>query len=237
MRAVALGVVGIVGALGLFAAASGTSAAQTDVETASFDSVELRAGGHVTLRHGATPRVTLVEGDRRMTRFSVDRHGKLVIETSCHSDCPRNYRLRVDVVMPRIDGLAVSQGGSIRAEGSFAPTGAIAAAVNQGGTVDVRAIPARTVTAAVNQGGSVLVTANGALVAAVHQGGSIVYWGKPTSLTRAVSNGGSIHPAGSARPRAGSHDEASITYGSGNIDVDELDDGDDEGDHGNHDDD
>jgi hypothetical protein len=134
--------------------------------------------------------------------------------------------------MPRVDGVAVSQGGTIRAEGAFGSVAAIAAAVNQGGTVDVRAIPARTVTAAVNQGGSVLVTANGVLTAAVHQGGSVVYWGKPTTLTRAVSNGGSIHPAGSSARASHGGDEASITYGDTTIDVDDEmdDDGGDEGD-------
>src|SRR6185295_9612892 len=78
------------------------------------------------------------------------------------------------------------------AEGSFHAQENVAAAVNQGGTVDVRAIPGNNVAAAVTQGGQVIVTANRSIAAAVRQGGQVTYWGNPGSVTKAINNGGAV---------------------------------------------
>ena len=78
--------------------------AATDISLPSFTTVELRDGGEVVIHSGAQQRVTLVEGDQRFTHFAVDHDGKLRIETSCNNDCPHQYRLRVEIVMPHLAG-------------------------------------------------------------------------------------------------------------------------------------
>ena len=175
-----------------FTAAASFAAHAETVEAGAFRGIELARGGTVIVKSGPRQSVNMVEGDLRFTHFRIDRDGKLCIETSCNKDCPNVYRLRIEVVTPPLMALAVEQGGTIRAEGSFHAQDNIAAAVRQGGTVDVRAIPANNVAAAVSQGGHVIVTANASLAAAVREGGHVEYWGFPGSVTRAIHDGGSV---------------------------------------------
>ena len=169
--------------------------ASETVNVAPFRSIELRDGGEIVVRAGTTQRVTLIEGSRRYTHFDVDGEGRLLVQTSCNGDCPHHYALHVEIVMPRIAGLAVSDGGSIRTDGAIRQD-FIAAAVREGGLIDIRSLSADNVTAAVNEGGKILVTANHALTAAVREGGNITYWGNPSSITKAVHDGGAVEPAG-----------------------------------------
>lgn len=164
------------------------AAAQMPISVQRFDEIELRGGGTVTLRQGAAQSVTMTRGDADMTRFTVE-DGKLIIQT-CVRSC-RDYNLAVDVVVPRIEGVAITGGGQIRAEQGFGASDALAAAVQGGGSIDVRAIPAASVTAAVQGGGHIRTRARDTLTAAVTGGGSITYWGDPR-MTEAVQGGGSI---------------------------------------------
>lgn len=192
----------------VFTAAASFAAHAAPVSTGAFKTVELRAGGTVVLRSGATQSVNMTEGDLRFTHFSIDRDGKLLIQTTCHmGECPEVYRLRVEITTPPLAGYSVAQGGTIRAEGSWHAQENVAAAVRQGGTVDVRAIPGNNVAAAVSQGGHVLVTANKSVAAAVHQGGHVEYWGLPGSVTKAIHDGGAITRGDGAErgPMAAAH--------------------------------
>lgn len=184
---------------GALAVLSPSAMAAETINVAPFRSVELRDGGNVTLRAGASQRVTLVEGDTRFTHFTVEQDGQLVIETRCNASCPRNYRLKIEIESPALHGLAVDEGGSIVAAGTFPAQAEFAAAVNEGGHVDARAISAGRVHAAVNEGGNIMVTASAQLVAAVNGGGVIQYWGNPSSIRRAINDGGVIGPAGTVR--------------------------------------
>jgi hypothetical protein len=175
------------------AANAATANAGTDVPVGHFRSVELEEGGQVTLRHGAQQRVTLVQGDLAVSSIAIDDEGKLRIRT-CRHHCPVNYRLEVEIVSPDVNGVAVSEGGSITAVGSFPQRDLVNVAVNEGGSVDVRAMTGDIVNAAVNEGGRIRTSAKTSLNAAIHEGGSITYWGNPI-VNRAIVDGGSVQRA------------------------------------------
>lgn len=174
-------------------AAAAPVAAQTPVSVPSFDSIQLRGGGRVTVRHGATQRVTLVRGSQEMTRFTVDREGQLRID-ACVRSC-RNYDLAVEIVTPDVDAVAIHGGGSIRTEGYFPDPGSFAVAISGGGQIDTRSIAPANVAAAINGGGTIRTNARRTLSVAINGGGSVTYDGRP-QLTTAIQGGGTVHRAG-----------------------------------------
>jgi hypothetical protein len=168
---------------------AGANAAET-VDVPAFKAVELDDGGHVTVRYGATQRVTLVEGSLQYTRFVMRDHTLRI--DNCYVKCPRNYRLRVEVVTPSVLGLAVNDGGIMRAEGNFPAQDSVAAAVHDGGVVDARALRGNSVAAAVSDGGIVLVHARTNLAVAIRDGGRVTYWGDPQNIVRSIHDGGAV---------------------------------------------
>ena len=160
------------------------------VPTPHFKAVELRGGGSVSIVPGPVERVTIVEGSSRYTRLHVDRQGSLKIDV-CSSDCPHQYRLRVEIQTPRVPVLAVDGGGTINVGGGFGGVHQLTAAVDGGGRIDTRAIDADVVTAAINGGGEMLVRAQSVLTGAVSGGGTIRYWGDPR-VTSAIDGGGTV---------------------------------------------
>lgn len=166
--------------------------AQTPVPVRAFDSIELRGGGVVTVRHGATQRVTLIRGNTETTGFSVDGNGQLRID-ACRTSC-RDYDLQIEIVTPQLDGAAIHGGGIIRATGRFPDRASLAVAITGGGVIDVSPIESGTVAAAVRGGGAILTHARNSLLASVSGGGSIAYLGDP-SVTQSIRGGGSIQPS------------------------------------------
>jgi hypothetical protein len=162
------------------------------VQIGPFDSVELRGGGHVTLRYGATQRVTFVQGSPQYTRLAIEDGNKLIIDV-CNDNCPMHYDLDIEIVTPHLTAVAVSGGGDIESQSGFPAQDEIAAAVQGGGDVDVRAIEARTARAAVSGGGDIRIHADSELTAAVNGGGTIRYSGG-AQVTSAINGGGSIEP-------------------------------------------
>jgi hypothetical protein len=173
-------------------AASVPAVADELVPVAPFQAVQLRGGGEVVIVPGPAERVTILEGSSRFTHIYVDRQRTLKIDV-CNDNCPRTYRLRVEIQSPRVPTLAVDGGGAISVAAGFAPERAITAAVNGGGKIDTRAVNAGEVTAAVNGGGVLLVRAASSLTGAVHGGGTVRYWGNP-QVTTAIAGGGSVRP-------------------------------------------
>ena len=173
------------------AALAGPAASQTEpgMTPGAFRSVELRNGGRVTVRHGASHAFTLREGNLDISRIEVigDR---LVIER-CRDRCPRGYRLEVEVTAPAIEALAVDDGGMVRTTGDFPARAAVAVAVNSGGSIDARSLPAEQVSAAINQGGAIFVRAGGQLNASISNGGLVTYFGNARVQT-AINGGGSV---------------------------------------------
>ena len=143
---------------------------------ASFSSVELRNGGTVTLIHGASQGVRVLEGDPQQASISVRDDGGLVIDR-CPRNCPGNHQFRVEVVMPAVATLNVAEGGTIQTRGEFPQQAQIGVGVSQGGTIDLRSMAPANVTASVYSGGRIFVKPVSTLSATVEQGGIITYWG------------------------------------------------------------
>ena len=175
----------MVAALAALPAAAG---AQAPTASSSFQSIELRGGGTVTVRHAPVRRVTVRSGGaNRAIRYEGD---KLVIDR-CRRPCPAGHRIEVEIATPRIAGLAVADGGLIQLVGGFPAQAEVAAAVHSGGTIDMRRLGAARVTAAVAQGGRILASAGRELTAAVLDGGIVTYWGNP-KVTSSVRRGGAV---------------------------------------------
>jgi len=165
--------------------------AQENVGVPAFRSVELRGGGEVVVRPGPVQRVAIMEGSSAVTRFYVERGGQLRIDV-CDNNCPRHYRLRVEIQSPAAPDLAISGGGAIHTAGGFAPQAQLSVAVRGGGLIDARSVVAAVVDAAVQGGGSIAVNARSSLEAAVQGGGEVRYLGNP-EVTSAISGGGAVH--------------------------------------------
>lgn len=178
----------------LAAAASAPALAVEPVPVASFRAIELHGGGIVSITPAPVQRVTLLEGSTQFTKVRVNGEGKLQID-ACNQQCPRNYRLRIQVETPKISGLGVNGGGMMTTANGFPHQKEIGVAVNGGGKIDARSIDAASVGAAVNGGGQILVRSSGTLGAAVHGGGEIVYWGSPNVAT-SIAGGGAVRKGG-----------------------------------------
>jgi Putative auto-transporter adhesin, head GIN domain len=170
--------------------ASGPALASDPIALPHFDSIELRGGGSVVVVRGPAERVAVVEGSDAVTRIHVEHGSELVIDT-CTRDCPRLYRLRVEIQSPTVPDLGVTGGGEIQVRSGFASQPQLSAAVSGGGRIDAREIKASDVSAAVNGGGELLVRAGSTLSGAVNGGGLVRYWGSP-EVSSAIAGGGAI---------------------------------------------
>ena len=159
------------------------------VPTQPFRSVELRGGGDVTLVPGPVQRVTILNGSSQFTHIYMFRDRQLRID-ACNERCPRNYNLQIRIESPSVPTVAVSGGGSINATGGFRQSD-VTAAIEGGGTIDLRAVDASVATAAVKGGGAILVRPRSTLTAAVQGGGEVRYLGNP-QVTTAVMGGGDV---------------------------------------------
>ena len=172
------------------AAAAAPAAATGPVPVPAFNSVQLRGGGSLILRHGAAQRVRLLEGSTASTSFRVTPEGQLRIH-ACNGGCPRGYRLTIEIESPSVPGLALSRGGRITVGQGFPAQRRLSAAVRGGGQIDALTVNASDVSAAVSGGGQLLVWAEDSLNAAVSGSGHIGYRGKP-SVATAVRGGGLV---------------------------------------------
>ena len=166
-------------------------AAQTVIRVAPFRSVDLHSGGEVILRYGSTQRVTLLKGDTDCARVMTDDAGRLVID-KYSAQCHRKYDLKIEVVAPHFADVAVNDGGHINSIGDFPRQPEIRTAVRNGGSIDLRTIPADRVIASVAQGGRILVKPQTVLTASVADGGQITYWGEPR-VEKSIQHGGAIN--------------------------------------------
>jgi hypothetical protein len=176
---------------------SGTLSVQTaaqsepvSVEVAPFRSVELRHGGRVVLRYGATQRVTFLRGSPEHTRVTVAPGGELLIE-KCKRSCGRGYDIEVEILTPEVARVTVAQGGMIQTRGSFPRQAEIRVDVDNGGGIDIRSMSVGSVTASVLSGGRIYVRPFTAMVASVVDGGNITYWGD-ARITQSIQRGGVI---------------------------------------------
>ena len=169
--------------------APATSAPAETVAVSPFSSVHLRNGGEVRIGHGDVQLVNLVEGDSSETDLNVES-GRLVVDR-CRGGCDHRRPFSVEIVTPHLDAVSVSEGGRLIVLAGFPRQAQLAAAVGNGGVIDIRAMPADQVTAAVSQGGIIFTRPGSRLDAAISQGGVIHYWGNPT-VVQAVRSGGVV---------------------------------------------
>ena len=163
-----------------------------------FRSIHASNGSHVSVTYGPVQRVSLIDGDTRCTHINVGSDQRLFINTS-RSDCGDDYRPEVEVVTPEISAVSVSNGGILRSVGAFPVQGSIDVHVEQGGTLDVRSLPADRVDASVYSGGRIFTSCHKTLNASVKSGGNIVYWGDVADLHKSVKDGGAIQRGEDAR--------------------------------------
>jgi regulator of protease activity HflC (stomatin/prohibitin superfamily) len=156
-----------------------------------FNAIETHNGAHVVIRYGAAQRVSVIEGDPRCTAISVAAGARLVIDNKRH-DCGRDERALIEVVTPQLPAVKVSNGGIVRTLGTFPAQASIEAAVEQGGTLDIRSIVADRVAASVYSGGRIFTNARKTLDARVDSGGIINYWGDVEDVHKSVHNGGVV---------------------------------------------
>jgi hypothetical protein len=170
-------------------AASAPACAAEDIPLPNFNSVEFSGGGDVSIVPGPVQRVVLLSGSTQFTSFVVDRNGQLRI-FACNERCPRNYPLHIRIEAPRVPNSAIRGGGTIAAAPGFGPKSRLSAAIQGGGTIDMRAVDASDVSAAVDGGGTISVRPR-TLSAAVHGGGEVRYLGNP-QVSIAVAGGGDV---------------------------------------------
>lgn len=174
----------------LFSLASSSAGYALPLQLREFSSIELRGAGEVTLKNGPVQQVMVEEDSTGVSTFSVDRQGRLIIQ-SCESNCGRKFKLRVVITRPSFTGLAVSGGGIIRADKGFPHQDRLALSVARGGSLDVRGINGDLIYASVEDGGRISASASTGLAATVTRGGSIRYRGNP-QVSSAVSGGGVV---------------------------------------------
>jgi len=171
-------------------AASPGTTAQSTYSVGAFATIHLESGGEVIVRHGSTQKVTLVKGRNECTRVTVD-DGELLIEGP-HRQCPgKGEEMVIEVQTPAIEKLEVSDGGTLRTQGSFPAQEKLLGMVENGGRLDMRSLNAKAVRAGVRQGGGILTKPTVSLQARIEQGGMITYWGKPEVESR-VEHGGAV---------------------------------------------
>jgi hypothetical protein len=164
--------------------------AQQSLPLGHFDSVSATDGADVSIRHGAVQQVTILRGNAQVSRIEV-RDGTLTIST-CRTICPWHYELKIAVTMPNLKSVSADDGADIRAEGSFPAQAALAANADDGGDIDLRAIPAAHADAKADDGGEIRIRATARLNATATDGGNIAYSGRP-ALNMRSDDGGEIN--------------------------------------------
>lgn len=164
-------------------------AAQSAIQVAPFQSIELHDGTHATVSYGATQTVTMVKGSLDCAQFTVTR-ARLVIEKH-QRGCSRKYDFEVHIVTPNISEVMIANGGRLQVKDSFPRQPEIKAVVIQGGSIDLRTVVVDRVTASIEEGGRILVRPHIVLTASIESGGQIIYWDDP-SVKPSIKNGGII---------------------------------------------
>ncbi len=180
----------IAGIIAITTAASPVVAAEP-VPVGAFQSVQLRGGGEVVVRHGPVQRVTITEGSRAVTRFEVASRDRKLTISACEERCPRNYKLRVEIVTPALAGLSIEGGGRLSAAGGFPQQRSLGLAILGGGEIDARSVRAANVGASISGGGVINTHAVGQLGANINGGGAVRYWGDPRTAVN-INGGGSV---------------------------------------------
>jgi Putative auto-transporter adhesin, head GIN domain len=187
---------------------SGVPASQTR-ELAPFHAVELAGSNEVTIRVGGEQTVVVHADDNLLNRVTTRvGDGKLVIGNEGGGFTTRNP-IRVDVVVPSVDELALSGSGTIDAEGIdvdeltvvLSGSGVVSASgrarrvevkLNGSGDAKLQGVVAQEAHAELSGTGRIAVNATESLDASVPGTGSIEYSGNPPQVRKSVDGVGSV---------------------------------------------
>jgi hypothetical protein len=167
-----------------------TAAQPEPMAVAPFRSLELRNGTHAILRYGPTPRVTFLKGNPDETQVTIASGDRLVVDKR-KSKRPRGYELEIEIVTPELTSITLAHGGWIQSVGSFPRQAEIDLTVDNGGTIDIRAMSVASVKASVLSGGRIFAKPLTAIAASVVDGGNITYWGD-ARVTQSIQHGGVV---------------------------------------------
>jgi Putative auto-transporter adhesin, head GIN domain len=198
---------------GVFDGSSGTLVgsgvpATEEREVDSFAGVELAGTTAVTIQVGG-PQSVVVSADENLldTVTTQVSSGRLVIGTD--GSFTTASPMTVDVTVPSLEGLTLSDTGSITADGiraseltvSLAGSGLVQASgrvesldvtLAGSGDAELGGLEARTVRAVLSGTGRIVVHASESLDASVPGTGSITYLGGPVAVTESVTGTGTI---------------------------------------------
>ncbi|MFL6005732.1 MAG: head GIN domain-containing protein [Gaiellaceae bacterium] len=187
---------------------SGVAGSETR-ELPPFDRVELAGSNEVTIRVGGEQSVVVHADDNLLDRVTTRvSNGKLVIGNEAGGFTTRNP-IRVEVIVPGVEELALSGSGRMDVEGidadalaiALSGSGAVSARgraqrvdvkLNGSGDVQLHDLVAQDVHATMSGTGRIAVNATDSLDATVPGTGSIVYTGNPPSVRKSVSGIGSV---------------------------------------------
>jgi hypothetical protein len=187
---------------------SGVPASQAR-ELAPFEAVELAGSNEVTIRVGGEQSVVVHADDNLLDRVTTRvGDGKLVIGNEGGGFTTRNP-IRVDVVVPAVDELALSGSGTIDAEGIdvdelrvvLSGSGVVSASgrtrrvevkLNGSGDAKLQGLVAEEAHAKLSGSGRIAVNATESIDASVPGTGSIEYSGNPPQVRKSVDGVGSV---------------------------------------------
>jgi hypothetical protein len=187
---------------------SGVPASQAR-ELEPFAAVELAGSNEVTIRIGGEQSVVVHADDNLLDRVTTRvGDGKLVIGNEGGGFTTRNP-IRVDVVVPAVDELALSGSGTIEAEGidadelriALSGSGVVSASgqarrvdvtLDGSGDAQLHGVVAQEAHAKLSGTGRIAVNATESLDASVPGTGSIEYSGNPPQVRKSVDGVGSV---------------------------------------------
>lgn len=152
----------------------------------AFDSVALKGGGALTIKHGDTYRFENT-GSPDAWKVKIKSES---LELSCKKPC-KNKKLTGIVTLPVLSNLALMGGGDIDVEGNFKTISELNIALMGGGDIDTMAAPADEVNVSLQGGGDIKVAANDLLNVSIMGGGDIKYRGNP-KVNTSIMGGGDV---------------------------------------------
>lgn len=166
------------------------TSAEELVRVPAFRSVQLQGGADLYIMPGPVQRVAILAGNAQSMNFHVVRDGRLEIE-ACNENCPPNHHVRIGIESPSVPDVVAEFGATISVRPGFGPQRQLSAAVDAGGTLDLRSVEVDHVSVAVNAGGDIHVSPRSTLSAAIKYGGEIYYTGHP-QVSTAITDGGTV---------------------------------------------
>jgi hypothetical protein len=163
-----------------------------EVDVSDFSKIEAKNGFTVNVSQGDTFSVVAYTDDNLVKNLQIDKKGDtLNISMAALSSQSDVTELRVEVTMPELTSLVLSNGCRATASGSGEE---INMDVSEGCDADLSDYAVRSATVNASNGGSATVNVSDSLTATATNGSTISYIGSPPNLMIDAKNGGSVEP-------------------------------------------